>query len=92
MWRDMVDLKARALEIDGAEGLIGALDVITPTRIGERQRVRVIDSKGAADFIGVIKLGYYRGRGDCPAGCIESASGSRRSCPERLATAPARWW
>jgi len=73
VWRDMDYVKAQALKIDGARALVGALDstMNEQMRVGVSRSVSLMGSRGGADVTDTIKLRYFRGRGDCPAGCIE---------------------
>lgn len=72
-WRDMDYVRAEALQIDGAQALIGALETHQDERmpIGRSKSVTLMDRPGAADFSDTLTLRYFMGRGDCPAGCIE---------------------
>ena len=74
LWRDMAYVKKQALQIDAVKPLIEHLEVIRIQRVGRNKGISLAERAGDATFSDPVRLRYWRGWGDCPAGCIHRHS------------------
>ena len=70
LWRDMAYVKKQAQQIDAVKPLIGHLEVIRIQRVGRNMGISLAERSGEASFTDPVRLHYWKGWGDCPAGCI----------------------
>ena len=72
LWRDMAWIRSRLLEIPAIAPVAQPLAAWNPNPavIGQSSKVTLVKDNGPVTMTTPFKLSYFKGWGDCPAGCI----------------------